>query len=88
MFNMFSWFYHSLLISEVNSCLIFMFEYSFQSLGPSVQKYDVILPLGGLQSTQKQQKHAKNCQHLHFLDNCRPPSGNMSSDSCRGGYKL
>ena len=35
MFNMFSWLYHIFLIYEVNSCLILMFEYSFQILGPT-----------------------------------------------------
>ena len=48
MFNMFMWFYHSLLISEVNSCPILMFEYLFWSLGPALQESEVILPLGGL----------------------------------------
>ena len=48
MFNMFMWFYHSLLISEGNSCLILMFQYSFQSLWPALQESEVILPLGGL----------------------------------------
>ena len=48
MFNMFMWFYHILLISEVNSCPILMFEYSFQSLCPPLQESEVILSLGGL----------------------------------------
>ena len=48
LFNMFLCFNYSLLISEGNSCLILMFEYSFQSLWPAVQEYSVILPLGGL----------------------------------------
>ena len=48
MFNMFSWFYHCLLISEGNSCLILMFDHSFQSLEPALQEYGPILPLGGL----------------------------------------
>ena len=42
------WFYHSLLIPEANSQPILMFEYSFCSLGPVLQEYGVILPLGGL----------------------------------------
>ena len=29
MFNMFSWLYHSLLISEGNTCPILMFDHSF-----------------------------------------------------------
>ena len=32
MFNMFLWFYNIFLISEVNSCPILMFQYSFWSL--------------------------------------------------------
>ena len=48
MINMFSWLYHSLLISEGNSCPILMFDRSFQSFWPALQEYGVILPLGGL----------------------------------------
>ena len=48
MFNMFLWFYHISLISEVNSCLILMFQYSFQSLWPALQESELKLPLGGL----------------------------------------
>ena len=48
MFNMFSWLYHSLLISEVNSCQILMFDHSFWSLWPALQEYGVLLILGGL----------------------------------------
>ena len=48
MFNMFLWFYHIFLISEVNSCPILMFQYSFWSLWPALQESEVILPLGGL----------------------------------------
>ena len=88
MFNMFLWFYHSLLIFEGNSCPILMFEYSFWSLEPPLQESELILPLGSLQGTQKWQKCAKNSQHWHFSDTCRPPSGNFSSDSCRGGSNL
>ena len=51
MFNVFSWLYHSLLISEGNSCVILMFDHSFRSLWPAPQEYGVILPLGGLQGT-------------------------------------
>ena len=47
MFNMFSWLYYIFLTSEGNSYLILMLEYSFQSLGPALQGYWVILPLGG-----------------------------------------
>ena len=39
---------HSLLISEVTTCPILMFDHSFRSLGPALQEYGVILPLGGL----------------------------------------
>ena len=46
MFNMFSWFYHCLLISEGNSCPILMFDHSFWSLGP-LQESELKLPLGG-----------------------------------------
>ena len=46
MFTMFTCFYHILLISEVNSCSILMFQYSFWSLWPALQKYELKLPLG------------------------------------------
>ena len=46
MFNMFTCFYHILLISEVNSCPILMFQYSFRSLWPALQEYELKLPLG------------------------------------------
>ena len=48
MFNIFSWFYHCLLISEGNSCPILMFDHSFWSLWPALQVYGAILPLEGL----------------------------------------
>ena len=34
------------LISELNTCPILMFEYSFQSLGPPLQESEQKLPLG------------------------------------------
>ena len=48
MFSMFSWLYHLFLISELNTCPILMFEYSFWSLGPPLQESELKLPLGGL----------------------------------------
>ena len=39
---------HILLISEVNSCSILMFQYLFQSLWPALQESELKLPLGGL----------------------------------------
>ena len=39
---------HILLISEVNSCLILMFQYLFRSLWPALQESELKLPLGGL----------------------------------------
>ena len=36
------------LISELNTCPILMFEYSFRSLGPPLQESDLKLPLGAL----------------------------------------
>ena len=36
------------LISELNTCLILMFEYSFRSLGSPLQESEIKLPLGGL----------------------------------------
>ena len=36
------------LISELNTCPILMFEYSFQSLGPPLQESDLKLPLEDL----------------------------------------
>ena len=39
---------HILLISEVNSCPILMFQYSNQSLGPALQESELKLRLGGI----------------------------------------
>ena len=39
-FNMFVWFYHSLLICEVNSGLILMYDHWFQSLWCPLQQYE------------------------------------------------
>ena len=61
MSNMFSWLYHSLLISEGNSCLILMFDHSFQSLGPA-------LPLEASKTPKMAKTCPKNCQHWQFLD--------------------
>ena len=44
---------HIFLISGVNSCLILMYDCSFQSLEPSLQEYEVLWPLEGLKGTQK-----------------------------------
>ena len=49
MFNMFVWFYHIFLISDLNTCPILMYHHANRSLGPPLQKYEVILPLGGPQ---------------------------------------
>ena len=38
---------HIFLISDLNTCPILMYEYANQSLGPPLQEYEVILPLGG-----------------------------------------
>ena len=38
---------HILLISEVNSCPILMFQYLFRSLGPALQESELKLRLGG-----------------------------------------
>ena len=43
MFNMSMWFDHILLICEVHSCPILEFEYSFQSLWPTLQESEVII---------------------------------------------
>ena len=48
MLNMFLWFYHIFLISEIYNCLILMFEYSFWTLGLLLQESEVILPLVSL----------------------------------------
>ena len=51
MFNMFVWFYHIFLISDLNTCLILMYDHANRSLGPPLLEYEVILPLGGPQGT-------------------------------------
>ena len=48
MFNMFVWFYHIFLISDLNTCLILMYDHANQSLWPPLQENEVILPLEGL----------------------------------------
>ena len=48
MFNMFVWFYHIFLISDLNTCPILMYDHANQSLWPPLQESKVILPLGGL----------------------------------------
>ena len=40
MFNMFVWFYHIFLISDLNTCLILMYDHANQSLGPALQEYE------------------------------------------------
>ena len=75
MFNMFSWSYHSLLISEGNSCPILMFEYSNRSLWPPLQEYGVILPLGAY----KAPKNGQNADFRQFLDMFRPFLGPLGA---------
>ena len=86
MFNMFVWFYYSLLISEGNSCLILMFQYSFQSLWPPLQESEVIFrgPVRHL----KMAKHVQKSAMLAILGALGAPSVNLSSYSCRAGHKL
>ena len=48
MFNMFVWFYHIFLISDLNTCPILMYDHVNRSLWPPLQEYEVILPPGGL----------------------------------------
>ena len=59
MFNMFVWFYHILLISGLNTCLILMYDHANWSLGSPLQEYEVILPLGAY-------KAPKTCQNGNF----------------------
>ena len=56
MFNMFVWFYHIFLISDLNTCLILMYDHANRSLWPPLQEYEVLLPLG----TYKAPKNGKN----------------------------
>ena len=76
------------LISEVNSCPILMFEYSFQSLEPPLQESELILPLGGLQVSKKCWCWWFLAHFCRFWVPYRPPSGKITSYSCRGGHKL
>ena len=55
MFNTFSWLYHSLLISEGNSCPILMFDHSIWSLWPALQEYGATR--GPIRHQKKWQKH-------------------------------
>ena len=59
MFNMFVWFYHIFLISDLNTCPILMYDHGNQSLGPALQEYEVILPLGGPQGILIWQKRVR-----------------------------
>ena len=58
MFNMFVWFYHIFLISDLNTCPILMYDHANRSLGPPLPEYEVILQLGSLQGALKWQKRA------------------------------
>ena len=51
MFNIFVWFYQILLISDLNTCPILMYDHANRSLGPPLQEYEVILPPGRPQGT-------------------------------------
>ena len=91
MFNMFVWFYHIFLISDLNTCPILMYDHANWSLWPPLQEYEVILPPGAY----KAPKTAKTCRKspmsarfCHFKTPYRLSSGNITSYSCRGGHKL
>ena len=86
---------HIFLISEVDTCLIMMFDHSFSSIGPALQEYGVILSLGASKTPNYGKNVSKNCQHWQFLDtfchfkvSYRPSSGKITSYSCRAGPKL
>ena len=78
------------LISELNNCPILMFEYSFRSLGPPLQESEFL----GNPVVSQETAVGKTLQNADFdnfgtfFASYRPPSGNLSSDSCRGGHKL
>ena len=40
MFNMFVWFYHIFLISDLNTCPILMYDHANRSLWPPLQEYE------------------------------------------------
>ena len=61
---MFVWFYHSLLISDLNTCPILMYDHANRSLGPALQECEGILPLGAY--AYKSQKCAENRQLAIF----------------------
>ena len=48
MFNMFVWFCHIFLISDLNTCPILMYDHANRSSWPPLQEYEVILPPVGL----------------------------------------
>ena len=79
---------HIFLISEVNSCQILMFEYSFWSLEPPLQESKLILLPGDLQVSKKCQCWWFLAHFCHFRVPYGPPSGKITSYSCRGGHKL
>ena len=56
MFNMFVWFYHTFLISDLNTCPILMYDHANRSLWPPLQECEVILSLGAY----KAPKNGKN----------------------------
>ena len=67
MFNMFVWFYHIFLISDLNTCLILMYDHANRSLGPPRQEYERILPLGAHKVPKYGQNVSENCQRRHIL---------------------
>ena len=60
MFNMFVWFYYIFLISDLNTCLILMYDHANQSLGPPLQKY---------RGPIKHPKMAKTCPKIANISN-------------------
>ena len=67
------------LISELNTCPILMFEYSFQSLGPPLEESELKLPLGGSKAPKNGQNVSKNCRCLQFSDTFWPFLGALEA---------
>ena len=96
MFNMFVWFYHIFLISDLNTCLDFDVWPCKSKLRTSSTR---IWSHFATRGPTRHLNTAKTCPKIADVGNFRtrfchiwvfyrPPSGKMTSYSCRGGPKL
>ena len=91
MFNMFVWFYHISLISDLNTCPILMYDHANWSLWPPLQEYEAILPLRAYKAPKNGKNVPKMLTLACFCELKAPywlPSGSVTQYSSRGSPKL